>query len=304
MKYIVETKNLCKKYGTFTALNGLSASIPKGSIYGLVGRNGAGKTTFMRIICGLQDPSEGEYSLFGAHCKSKEIFNARRRIGAVIESPAVYQGMSARENLLYQNKVIGMPSDDNVDRLLCLVGLENTGDKKVHSFSLGMRQRLGIAIAMAASPELLILDEPINGLDPQGIIEMRELIIRLNKEYGVTIVVSSHILGELSKIATHYGFISAGTIVKEMSSEELLNSCRHCISIKTSDNYALARAFYKNKIEYRIISDDTAEVYENITISALARILDEEGCEIISANSRSEDLEAFFINLVGGISHA
>jgi ABC-2 type transport system ATP-binding protein len=167
-----------------------------------------------------------------------------------------------------------------------------------------MRQRLGIAIAMAASPELLILDEPINGLDPQGIIEMRELIIRLNKEYGVTIVVSSHILGELSKIATHYGFISAGTIVKEMSSEELLNSCRHCISIKTSDNYALARAFYKNKIEYRIISDDTAEVYENITISALARILDEEGCEIISANSRSEDLEAFFTNLVGGISHA
>ena len=207
MEDMLETHALCKRYRNFTALNGLDMHIPKGSIYGFVGRNGAGKTTLIRLICGLQLPTSGGYTLYGVRNTDAAIGRCRRRLGAVVESPAIYPDMTAEENLRQQALVLGLPSDGGAKALLQLVGLGDTGRKKAKNFSLGMRQRLGIAIALTDSPELLVLDEPVNGLDPQGIIEMRELILKLNREQGITVLISSHILDELSRLATHYGFI-------------------------------------------------------------------------------------------------
>ena len=205
MEYVLETNTVTKRYRSFTALNGLTMRIPKGAIYGFVGRNGAGKTTLIRIICGLQEPTDGSYTLYGVKNTESQIIRSRRRMGAVVESPAIYPDMTARENLRQQYRVLGLPSDDGIDELLCLVGLGDTGKKRTKNFSLGMRQRLGIAIALAGSPDFLVLDEPVNGLDPQGIVEMRELILKLNREHGITVLISSHILDELSRLATHYG---------------------------------------------------------------------------------------------------
>lgn len=181
MEHILETNSLCKRYKNFTALHGLTMHIPKGSVYGLVGRNGAGKTTLIRLICGLQDPTDGEYTLYGIKNTDKNIARSRRRMGAVVETPSLYLDMTAKENIRQQYRVLGIPSDEGIDELLRLVGLYDTGKKKAKNFSLGMRQRLGIAAALAGNPDFLVLDEPVNGLDPQGIIEMRELILKLNR---------------------------------------------------------------------------------------------------------------------------
>ena len=217
MEYVLEANGLTKRYRDFTALNGLTMHIPKGAIYGFVGKNGAGKTTLIRLICGLQEPTGGSYALYGVRNTDARINRARRRMGAVVEMPSIYMDMTAAENILQQYRVLGIPSDDGVSDLLRLVGLENTGKKKVRHFSLGMRQRLGIAVALAGSPDFLVLDEPVNGLDPQGIIEMRELILKLNREHGITVLISSHILDELARLATHYGFIDGGRMVRELT---------------------------------------------------------------------------------------
>ena len=230
MEYIIKTNDLKKNYRSFKALDGLSLNVPKGSIYGLVGRNGAGKTTFFRILCGLQEPSSGDYEIYGVKNNDRGIMKSRRRMGAVVETPSIYLDMSAQQNLKYQCRMLGLPDYSCVDELLKLVGLANTGKKKAKNFSLGMKQRLGIAIALVGEPDLLILDEPINGLDPQGIVEMRELILKLNREKEITVMISSHILDELAKLATYYGFVDHGRVVREMSAEELENSCRKCIS--------------------------------------------------------------------------
>ena len=223
MEHILTAANLSKSYKGCKALNSLSLHVPQGAIYGLVGKNGAGKTTLIRILCGLQEPSGGGYTLAGADSRDKAVLQARRRMGAVVESPAVYQELTAEENLRVQYNVLGRRDLTAIPDLLKLVGLENTG-KKVKNFSLGMRQRLGIAVALAGEPELLILDEPANGLDPQGIIELRRLILKLNREKGVTILISSHILDELSKLATHYGFIDAGGMVEEIAAADIAES--------------------------------------------------------------------------------
>ena len=215
MGYCLETISLCKKYGDFQALNGLSMHIPKGAIYGLVGKNGAGKTTLIRLITGIQNPTSGEYSLYNIKNTDMAINKTRRRMGAVVETPAVYLDMTAEENLIMQYQILGIPNYNGITELLTLVSLADCGKKKVKDFSLGMKQRLGIAVALCGSPDFLILDEPINGLDPQGIVEIRELILKLNRDYQITILISSHILGELSKLATHYGFVDGGKIVKE-----------------------------------------------------------------------------------------
>ena len=186
MEYVLKTNSLCKNYGHFKALNGLSMNVPKGSIYGLIGKNGAGKTTLIRLICGLQEPTSGDYVLYGKKHIDKDITKSRRRMGAIVETPSIYVDLTAYENLKEQYKVLGIPSDDGISEILKLVGLENTGNKKAKNFSLGMRQRLGIAVALAGSPDFLVLDEPVNGLDPQGIIEIRELILKLNQEHGIT----------------------------------------------------------------------------------------------------------------------
>ena len=182
MEYALTTNALCKNNRHFKALNGLSMHVPKGSIYGFVGKNGAGKTTLIRLICGLQNPTSGDYTLYGTKNTQKEIRKVQRRIGAVVETPSIYLDMTAEDNLKEQYRILGLPSFDDISSLLHLVGLEDTGKKKAKNFSLGMRQRLGIAIALCGDPDFLVLDEPINGLDPQGIIEMRELILKLNKE--------------------------------------------------------------------------------------------------------------------------
>ena len=210
MEYCFTANALSKHYKNFKALNNLSMHVPKGAIYGFVGKNGAGKTTLIRLVCGLQFPTSGEFTLYGVTNTDRRIYKNRRRIGAVVETPSVYLDATAKENIKAQYRVLGMPSFDGVENLLQLVGLENTGNKRVRDFSLGMRQRLGIAIALCSEPDFLMLDEPINGLDPQGIIEIRELILRLNQEKQITVLISSHILDELSRLATHYGFIDKG----------------------------------------------------------------------------------------------
>jgi ABC-2 type transport system ATP-binding protein len=241
MEYVLQTNGLTKKYKNFQALDRLTMHVPKGAIYGFVGKNGAGKTTLIRLICGLQEATSGEYSLYGIDSRDKAIAKSRRRMGAVVETPSIYLDMTAEENLKQQYLILGLPSYDGMQDLLKLVGLENTGKKKAKNFSLGMRQRLGIAVALCGDPDFLVLDEPANGLDPQGIVEIRELILKLNRERQITVLISSHILDELSKLATHYGIIDGGRMVKELSAEELDNLCRKCVRMEVTDTKALAR---------------------------------------------------------------
>lgn len=300
MDYVLKTNALCKNYKNFNALNGLSMSIPKGAIYGFVGKNGAGKTTLIRLICGLQEPTSGDYTLYGRKNTDREIVQSRRRMGAVVEVPSIYLDMSAEDNLKQQYCVLGLPSFDGLTDILKLVGLENTGKKKAKNFSLGMRQRLGIAIALAGDPDFLVLDEPVNGLDPQGIIEIRELILKLNREQQITVLISSHILDELSRLATHYGFIDNGRIVKEISAEELEAACRKCVRMEVSNTKALAHVLDEMKIDYKIITDKTADVYAKVNISHLTAALAKENCEVIFMQEHDESLESYYISLVGG----
>lgn len=299
MDYVLRTNNLSKYYGRFQALDGLSMNVPKGAIYGFVGKNGAGKTTLIRLICGLQSPTGGSYTLIDKESGDRDIARARRRIGAVVETPAVYNDMTAAENIRQQYRILGLPSYEGVEELLGLVGLGDTGRKKAKNFSLGMRQRLGIAMALAGDPDFCILDEPINGLDPQGIIEMRELILKLNRERQITFLISSHILDELSRLATHYGFIDNGRMVREMTAQELEAACRKCVRMEVSDTKALARVLERNEMEYRILSETEADVFAKPNISRLSVELLEENCEIISCKEQDESLESYYINLVG-----
>lgn len=304
MKYIFEANNLCKYYGNFKAVDSVNMAIPKGSIYGFVGRNGAGKTTMMRLMCGLQAPTSGEYTLLGKKNNDPELTKLRKNMGAVVESPAIYKDLSATDNLKLQCLNVGMPNYKEIPEILKLVGLENVGRKKAKNFSLGMRQRLGIAVALCSHPDFLILDEPTNGLDPQGIIEMRELILKLNREQGITVLISSHILDELAKLATHYGFIEKGRIVREMSAEELEKECRKSVRMKVDDTKVLAGIMDKKGIEYKIIDDTTADVYATFNFSEMAADFSAAGCNIMSMEEHDESLEAFFISLIGGLDHA
>ncbi len=300
MEYVLRTNDLQKRYHKYVALDGATMNVPKGSIYGLVGRNGAGKTTLMRVVCGLQEPTNGSYSLYGIDHSERDVVKSRRRMGAVIEKPAIYLNMTARQNLKVQYSLLGLPDYEGIDKLLELVGLSDTGKKKARRFSLGMKQRLGIAVALAGSPDFLLLDEPINGLDPQGIVEIRELILKLNHENNITVLISSHILSELSLLATHYGFVDKGRIIKEISAEELEKQTRKCIKAKVSDTRALARVLDKIKLEYEILSNEEAKIYGRISITQLTKSLMDEGCELLSVSEADESLESYFIDLVGG----
>ncbi|MCM1365287.1 MAG: ATP-binding cassette domain-containing protein [Faecalibacterium sp.] len=303
MEYVLRTNALCKTYKHFKALDNLTMNVPKGSIYGFVGKNGAGKTTLIRLICGLQNPTAGYYELYGRKNTESAFSKSRRRMGAVVETPSIYLDMTAKENLKEQYRVLGAPSFDGIDELLKLVGLGDTGKKKARNFSLGMRQRLGIAIALAGNPDFLVLDEPVNGLDPQGIIEMRELILKLNREKQITVLISSHILDELSRLATHYGFIDGGHIIKEISAEELEKTCRKCMRVEVTDTKALSRVLDSMCAEYKIISDTKADVYAKIGITRLTWALAQENCDVISVQEHDESLESYYVGLVGGESH-
>lgn len=303
MEYVLQTENLCKHYRRFKALDGFAMNVPKGAIYGFVGKNGAGKTTLIRLICGLQTPTSGNFTLYGAKNTDSAVNKARRRMGAVVETPSIYLDMTAFDNIKAQYQSLGLPNYNDIPELLKLVGLENTGKKKARHFSLGMRQRLGIAVALAGNPDFLVLDEPVNGLDPQGIIEIRELILKLNREKQITVLISSHILDELSRLATHYGFIDGGRMVKEMSTEELENACRKCIRVKVSDTKLLVRALDKKGLEYSVTSSNNADIYGEITATELVNALSAEGCEVLNISEHDESLESYFMELVGGANN-
>lgn len=300
MEYVLETNALSKRYGRSEVLSQLSMHVPKGSIYGFVGKNGAGKTTLIRLICGLQNPTAGEYVLYGKSNRSGEMRQSRRRMGAMVETPSIYPYMSAEDNLKVRYRMLGMPSYEGIPELLDLVGLKDVGKKFVKNFSLGMRQRIGIAVALAGNPDFLVLDEPANGLDPEGIIEIRELILKLNREQQVTVLITSHILDELSRIATHYGFLDHGHMVKEVSTKELEQACRKCMRLEVSDTEAAVPVMDQRGWQYTVLPDHQVDVFEEIHVTELVMALAERECEVISLQEREESLESYFINLIGG----
>lgn len=219
MEAVIQTHNLTKKYGEHKAVNNVNLSVRKGEIYGLIGRNGAGKTTILRLISGLAKPTKGSISLFGQN--SRDSIYMQKHIGLLIETPGIYPDMSARDNVKLKCMAMGISNNSYIAELLKNVGLSAVDKRKVKCFSVGMKQRLGIALALVGNPELVILDEPVNGLDPQGIVEIREIIVRLNTEKNITFIISSHILGELSKIATCYGIIEKGELKRQFLKTEL-----------------------------------------------------------------------------------
>ena len=298
MEYILKSNDVKKKYKNFIALDGLTMHVPKGSIYGFVGKNGAGKTTLIRMICGLQTPTSGDFEIYGVNFKDKNISNARKKMGAVVETPSIFHDLTAYENLKMQYDILGIKDYSSISDLLSLVGLEKTGKKLAKNFSLGMRQRLGIAVALCGNPEFLVLDEPINGLDPEGIVEIRKLINKLNQERKITILISSHILDELSRVATHYGFIKDGKMIKEMSAEEFENDCKKSISIITDKK--IDKVLKVNNYKYKLISDNQANIYGDIEITPLVLALHKEGISVKKITENEENLEHYFFSLLGG----
>jgi len=299
---ILETKDLCKYYRKTHALEHVNMTIEQGDIYGFVGKNGAGKTTLIRIITGVAEPTKGSYALFGENEPHKRT-RVRSRMAAVVESPALHMGLTAFENLELQCTLLGINKDVKafVAALLDKVGLSSllvSKAKKVKNFSLGMKQRLGIAMAMISNPEFLVLDEPNNGLDPEGIRDMRELLLKLNHEDNITILISSHILSELSKLATRYGFIDKGMIVKEITAEELGRVSRKATVVKVDAPKEafniLTEAGYKN-IE---LLKDGVSIPETVGVSKIVTLLAKSNIEVANIQEQNEDLEQYFMEII------
>lgn len=303
MEMMLKTSGLSKRYGSFKALDNLNMHVEKGSVYGFVGQNGAGKTTLIRLICGLQEPTGGEYTLIGRKNSDAEIVKSRRKMGAIVETPSLYRHLSARENLHLQKRVLGLPDDNAAEELLDWVSLRDTGKKKVRDFSLGMRQRLAIAVALAGDPDFLVLDEPVNGLDPQGIIEIRELILKLNRQREVTVMISSHNLDELSRLATCYGFIRHGQMIKEISAADLEAACRKCIRASVNQIEAAAQILSDHQIEHTVHSDHEIDIFSSVTTTELVSLLGQRGCDVLSVHQQDESLESYYLSLIGGARH-
>ena len=295
---VLEVHSIEKRYKNVSVLKNLNMTIKKGAIYGLIGKNGSGKTTLIRIITGLQNPTSGFYSLYNVPYNDSNILDKRNRIGAIVETPSMYGNMSAKDNLIVQFKNIGIPSLNKIDYLLKIVGLQNVGSKKVKYFSLGMKQRLGIAIALSSNPDFLILDEPINGLDPEGIIEIRELILNLNKK-GITILISSHYLDELSKVATYYGFLDNGRIISEISADELNEKMRKKIIVKVNNLKEAVKYFEIKSISYEVNDNSQISIYGSVNISEIVLDLSKRKCIIEEIHENNETLENYYINLIG-----
>lgn len=295
---VLETNNLCKTYKKNEAVSNINMKIYKGDIYGFIGRNGAGKSTTLKMITGLIFPSEGTIKLFGERRNS---FSSRR-IGALIETPGLYSNLSAHDNMKIKAISMGVYDDEKINGLLRLVNLDDTGKKTVKKFSLGMKQRLGIAMALLGNPDLLILDEPINGLDPKGIREIRKIIQELNNTKKMTIVISSHILGELSKIATRYGIIRDGQLIEEISASELDKKCRTYLSIKTADP-SRAIPVLEKELEikdYQVNENDEIWIYDNIESSKVNECLSKNSISISQIFYQKQDLESYFLERIGG----
>ena len=300
MEDLLTTNAITKQYGRQKAVNAVSIRIHQGAIYGLIGRNGAGKTTLLKMISGLAAPTGGDFSLFGK--PGREAGEYMSRIGSLIEAPGVYPNLSAAENIKIKCLAMGIRKKDVISELLEIVGLNETGKKKVKNFSLGMKQRLGIALALVGDPDLVILDEPINGLDPQGIAEIRETIFTLNKEKNITFIISSHILEELSKIATDYGIIHNGILLQELTREELLSKCCERIELKTNDPQKACTILENMGItEFKVIDSDTIHIFERLSDSGdITMELAKNNVKTMSIAVRNEALEDYYLNLTGG----
>lgn len=303
MEYLLTTNSLTKQYGTHKAVNAVNIHIRQGDIYGLIGRNGAGKTTLLKMISGLAAPTEGDFSLFGK--TGRNVREYMSRIGTLIEAPGVYPNMSAAENLRLKCIAMGVRKKGTVARLLETAGLEKAAKKKVKNFSLGMKQRLGIALALVGDPDLVILDEPINGLDPQGIAEIRETLLKLNKEKNITFIISSHILEELSKIATNYGIIHDGTLLQEMTREELLAKCSERIELKTDNTAKACTILEKIGIaDYKVVDASTIQIFEHLTDGGnITMALAKNGVKTMGITVKNEALEDYYLNLTGGAAN-
>ncbi|MFD3445725.1 ABC transporter ATP-binding protein [Microbacteriaceae bacterium 4G12] len=301
-EFVLKTRNLSKKYQGDFVLKDVDLTIRKGEIYGFIGQNGAGKSTFLRLATGLSFPTNGTVELFGVS-DQKEMPKALKRVGAIIESPALYPQMTAFQNLEVHRLQKGIPGKECIKKTLELVGLQHTGKKKTKNFSLGMKQRLGLAIALLGEPEFLILDEPTNGLDPTGIIELRELLKKLNKEKGLTILISSHILNELHQLATYYGIIHKGKLLEQLSSKEMEDKCRKYIHIKV-DNPHQAAVVIESKLEttnFEVMPDGTIKLYEHIdALAKVSKVLSMNGLTIEQFALMGDTLENYFTKLIGG----
>ncbi|NLJ31031.1 MAG: ABC transporter ATP-binding protein [Clostridiales bacterium] len=304
-EYVFEAKGLTKKYRETLALDHINLTLRRGEIYGFIGENGAGKTTTIRLITGLTFPTEGSMSLFGKSGE-KELQKQRARIGCMVETPALYKNMTAEQNLEAQRIQRGIPDRQCIADTLKLVGLSDTGKKTVRHFSLGMRQRLGIAMALLSDPEFLILDEPINGLDPSGIVEVRELMKRLNRERGITVLVSSHILSELYQTATRYILLHEGRVLEELTQRELDEKCRRHIAIKTDDAAKTATVLESalHTTNFQVMPDGTVRLYDHLdNIEAVARDLSRAGLLVTGLSLAGDSLEDYFLHKIGGRQH-
>lgn len=304
-EYVLQTNQLSKKFKGSVALDKVNLSIRKGSIYGFIGQNGAGKSTLMRIVTGLAFPSGGSIALFGAS-DERALTQARKRMGLIIESPSLFPHMTAAENLEVNRLLRGIPGKDCVPRMLELVRLQGTGRKKVKNFSLGMKQRLGLAIAMLSDPEFLILDEPTNGLDPMSVIEMRELLKQLNHERGITILISSHILSELHLLASHYGIIHNGKLLEQLTAQELNDKCQQYVFIKADDPDKAATVI-QNELrtnDFEVMPDGAIKLFGRIEQPGkVSSTLFSAGLEIEQFMPMGEDLESYFMKRIGGAGH-
>jgi len=299
---ILITRNLSKAYGKFEAVKSTNINIKKGAIYGLVGKNGAGKTTLLRMIAGQTMRTSGEIELF-SETTDKGLEISRKRIGAMIETPSFFPYLTAEQNLEYYRVQRGIAGSECIEQLLKDVGLGDTKKKKFKSFSLGMKQRLGLALAMMNNPDFLVLDEPINGLDPMGIVEIRNLLLKLNEEKNITIIISSHILSELASIATEYGFIERGQMVEQISAEELKEKCKECLELSV-DNTEKAAVLLEDKLnchEYEVLPNNIIRIYKfTDTPSKVSSAIVKNGVELNSMTIKGTSLEEYFVSLVGG----
>lgn len=302
MGIILETDKITKAYGGFLAVNQVSIHVERGEVYGLIGRNGAGKTTLLKMIANLATPTSGTYSIYDANGQKSP--SMRSKIGVLIEDPGVFQNLNAFQNLKAKAIAAGIKNDRYLNDLLAFVGLYGVGKKPVKNFSLGMRQRLGIAIAMVNDPELMLLDEPINGLDPQGIAEVRNLIHRLCVEKHISIIISSHILEELSKVANRYGIIHNGILMAEATNEELLSRCRPRLFLKTSDNDAASAVLRELGINDFSVVDDHIEVRERAQEGgAISMALAQKGIQTLEMRTEGQSVEDYYFHLTGGASY-
>ena len=300
---VIQTMGLSKRYKDNWAVDHLDLRVEQGDIYGFIGRNGAGKSTTLKLLCGLARPTQGEALIFGKPIRDSV---ARRRVGALIEQPGLYPDLSGRENLWLYATLLGLDSPTRqVDEILETVGLSPKEKKPIKHYSMGMKQRLGVGLALLGGPDLLLLDEPINGLDPEGIREMRELLLRLNRERGLTLLISSHILGELSKIATRYGIIQAGRLMEQITAGELAQKCTDYLHLQ-ADQPQKAAALLERELHlsrWEMRPEGEIRIYEAVDTKAVGQILTQAGIAVEEMGLHRQDLEGYFLERMGGADH-